>query len=74
VYNKINSGEEVVRIPSSSELIRMIEADGWKLNRIKGSHHHFKHSVKPGIVTIPHPEKDVPPGTVNRIKQQAGLK
>lgn len=42
--------------------------------RTKGSHHHFKHSEKKGIVTIPHPKKDVPIGTVKSILKQAGLK
>ena len=58
----------------SSSLIRLVKKDGWELVRIKGSHHHFKHPTKKGIVTIPHPEKDVPPGTVASIIRQAGLK
>lgn len=57
----------------SSLLIKMIESDGWYLHRTKGSHHHFKHDVKKGIVTIPHPKKDVPLGTVKSILKQAGL-
>jgi predicted RNA binding protein YcfA (HicA-like mRNA interferase family) len=66
--------EKVVAIPSSRDLIKMIEADGWRLDRINGSHHHFKHPEKPGTVTIPHPKKDIPPETANSIKRQAGLK
>jgi len=42
--------------------------------RAKGSHHHFKHPIKKGIVTIPHPKKDIPKGTVGNILRQAGLK
>jgi len=52
----------------------MIEQDGWKEERITGSHHHYKHPTKPGLVTIPHPKKDLPKGTVNSILKQAGLK
>jgi len=37
-------------------------------------HHHFKHPTKKGIVTIPHPKKDIPKGTVGNILRQAGLK
>ena len=55
----------------SSSLIKLIEKEGWELVRTKGSHHHFKHK---GIVTIPHPKKDIPIGTVNAILKQAGLK
>ncbi len=57
----------------SSSLIKMIEADGWVLIRTKGSHHHFKHPSKKGLVTIPHPKKDIPLGTVKSILKQAGL-
>lgn len=57
----------------SLDLIKMIEADGWYQVRCKGDHH-FKHPTKKGLVTIPHPKKDLPPGTVNSILKQAGLK
>jgi predicted RNA binding protein YcfA (HicA-like mRNA interferase family) len=42
--------------------------------RTKGSHCHFRHPEKTGIVTIKHPEKDTPAGTANNILRQAGLK
>ncbi|WP_151776490.1 type II toxin-antitoxin system HicA family toxin [Acinetobacter nosocomialis] len=58
----------------SLDLIKMIEADGWYEVRVTGSHHHFKHPNKRGLVTIPHPKKDLPSGTVNSILKQAGLK
>ena len=59
---------------SSVELIKLIEDDGWKLVRVNGSHHHFHHPGKKGIVTIPHPVKDIDPKTFSSIKRQAGLK
>ena len=59
---------------SSKELIRMIEADGWYQVAQKGSHKQFQHSTKPGKVTIPHPVKDLPIGTVNSALRQAGLR
>lgn len=58
---------------NSSRLIRMLEDDGWKLVRVSGSHHHFKHPVKRGLVTVPHPRKDLPIGTVKSILKTAGL-
>ncbi|MDT4851836.1 HicA toxin of bacterial toxin-antitoxin [compost metagenome] len=54
--------------------MELIEADGWFLVRIRGSHHHFKHPTKPGLVTIPHPRKDLLPRTAASILNQAGLK
>lgn len=59
---------------NSSKLIRMLEDDGWELVRITGSHHHFKHPTKKGLVTVPHPKKDLPAGTVNSVLKQSGLK
>lgn len=30
--------------------------------------------MKPGIVTVPHPKKDITIGTLKSIERQAGLK
>ncbi|HLG10438.1 MAG TPA: type II toxin-antitoxin system HicA family toxin [Dehalococcoidia bacterium] len=58
-----------------AELLRLLQADGWRLVRTRGSHRQFKHNVKPGIVTLAgKPSLDVPPGTLNSILKQAGLK
>ena len=56
----------------SRKLIRMLEADGWVLVRVRGSHHQFKHSQRAGRVTVPHPRKDIVPSTVRSIYKQAG--
>ena len=54
---------------------RMIEAHGWVLIRIRGSHRQYKHPHKTGVVTIPGKMgDDLAPGTVNSILKQAGLK
>ena len=58
---------------NSRELIKQVEADGWVLVRVTGSHHHFKHPTKAGLVTIPHPKKDLPVGTSRSILKQAAL-
>jgi len=57
------------------DVIKMIEADGWRLARTRGSHRHFVHPVKPGTVTVPgHPGEDVQAGTFRSILKQGGLK
>jgi predicted RNA binding protein YcfA (HicA-like mRNA interferase family) len=57
------------------EVIKALEADGWYLARTKGSHRQFKHPTKTGAVTVSgKPSVDVPPGTLNSILKQAGLK
>lgn len=59
---------------NSKETIKILKNDGWFLVGTVGSHHHFKHPTKKGKVTVPHPKKDLPLGTVNSILKQAGLK
>jgi len=57
------------------ELISLIESDGWVLVRNTGSHRQFHHPVKPGTVTVAgQPGTDMPPGTLNSVLKQAGLK
>ncbi len=57
----------------SRTLIKQLEADGWYLVGVKGSHHQYKHPTKLGRVTVPHPKKDLPIGTTKSILKQAGL-
>ncbi|MFC0226314.1 type II toxin-antitoxin system HicA family toxin [Serratia aquatilis] len=58
----------------SSELIRMLEERGWTLDRVKGSHHTFKHPDFSNLVTVPHPTKEIKPGTLRQILRKAGIK
>jgi predicted RNA binding protein YcfA (HicA-like mRNA interferase family) len=41
----------------SKELIKELEAAGWVLKRIEGSHHMFKHPTNPNTVAVPTPRK-----------------
>jgi len=57
------------------EAIEIVESDGWKLVRTRGSHRHYRHPSKPGIVTnAGRPSIDLDPGTKASILKQAGLK
>jgi predicted RNA binding protein YcfA (HicA-like mRNA interferase family) len=57
---------------SSREIMRRLEADGWRRARQSGSHVQFKHPDKPGLVTVPHPRKSLSPKTRKSIYLQAG--
>ena len=59
---------------NSRDVIRLLEADGWYLVRVRGSHHHFRHATKLGTVTVPHPRRDLAPKTVRSIERQSGTK
>jgi predicted RNA binding protein YcfA (HicA-like mRNA interferase family) len=57
------------------DVIRLLEDDGWRLVAVRGSHRQFKHSDKPGRVTVAgKPSDDLAPGTLNSVLKQAGLK
>jgi predicted RNA binding protein YcfA (HicA-like mRNA interferase family) len=58
----------------SADVISALKADGWLLISVSGSHHQFKHPDKPGRVTVPHPKRDIPLGTLKSIEKQSGLK
>ena len=56
------------------DVIRMIEEDGWYRVVTEGDHRQYKHTAKPGRVTISgYPGDDMPKGTLASIKRQAGL-
>ena len=56
------------------EIVKLIEADGWRLSRQRGSHRQYQHETKPGVVTIAgQSNRDVPKGTAANILRQAGL-
>jgi predicted RNA binding protein YcfA (HicA-like mRNA interferase family) len=57
----------------SRKIINLLKQEGWFEIGVTGSHDHFKHATRPGKVTIPHPKKDIPAGTVRSIVKQAGL-
>lgn len=55
----------------SADLIRELLDLGWVLDRVRGSHHVFKHPQRPGIIVVPHPKKDLGTGLVAAIRRQA---
>jgi predicted RNA binding protein YcfA (HicA-like mRNA interferase family) len=57
---------------NSGDVRRMLEDDGWVHVGTKGDHWQFKNPVKPGRVTITHPVRDIPTGTLRSIYRQAG--
>jgi predicted RNA binding protein YcfA (HicA-like mRNA interferase family) len=56
------------------DAIKLIEDDGWFVVAMRGSHRQFKHSTKPGRVTIAgKPSDDLATGTFRSILKQAAL-
>ena len=56
-------------------MIHLLQKNGWKEVRSKGSHRHFKHPQQPSLITVPGNEgKELSLGTMNAILKKAGLK
>lgn len=62
------------KVLSSREIIDALKAAGWVLSDVSGSHHQFIHPERLGKVTVPHPRKIIPIGTIKSIERQSGLK
>jgi len=58
----------------SRNIIKALKQDGWYEVDQTGSHKQFKHPTKKGRVTVPHPKRDLPVGTLRSIERQAGIK
>ena len=58
---------------TAREIIRKIEAAGWRFLRQKGSHRVFEHESRPGLVVVPVHKGDLPYGTERKILKDAGL-
>jgi predicted RNA binding protein YcfA (HicA-like mRNA interferase family) len=74
IYNIREKRSQMSKIYSSREVVQLLTADGWREVRTTGSHCHFKHRQKTGIVTVPHPKKQIGKGLFNSILKQARLK
>ncbi len=59
--------------PKVRDVIRRLEAEGWRQVWQTGSHRHYQHTEKRGTVTVPgHPGDELAPGTWSSIQRQAG--
>lgn len=63
-----------MRSYSSREVIKILRNDGWYEVGCTGDHHNFKHPIKRGKVTVTHPRKDFPIGTLKSIEKLTGIK
>lgn len=57
-------------LTDSREIIRRLEADGFVLVSVRGSHHKYRRETR--TVILPHPRRDIPIGTARSIYRQAG--
>jgi predicted RNA binding protein YcfA (HicA-like mRNA interferase family) len=59
---------------SGKELARLLERHGWKLLRIRGSHHIFGRPGNPARLSVPvHGNKPLKTGLLKHLLKTAGL-
>ena len=63
------------KLPSLNhqKIIKVLEKNGFILDRVKGSHHIFYHPETKRRVVVPFHKKDLPKGTLLEILKQAGI-
>lgn len=59
---------------TAREVMRRLEANGWRVKAIRGSHFQYTHPSKTGKITIANHKGDIKPGTLASIEKQSGLK
>ncbi len=55
------------------KIIKILESQGFVLDRIRGSHHIYYHPETKKRVIVPLHKKDLPKGTLLEILRQAGI-
>ena len=55
---------------NSREIVKRLEAEGFELVSVKGSHHKFRKGEI--TVVVPHPKRDLPLGTARSIARRVG--
>lgn len=55
------------------DLIRVLEKKGWRLDRVRGSHHIMVHPVLKKALPVPMHNRDLKAGTLSGILRSAGI-
>lgn len=59
---------------SGKKVVKALEAEGWYVKRIRGSHHIMRHPTIGDAVPVPvHGNRPLKRGTLNNILRTAGL-
>ncbi len=60
---------------SGKRMVQVLKKHGWVLDRIQGSHHQFRKTGNPNVITVPvHGNKPLKTGLQHDIMRKAGLK
>jgi predicted RNA binding protein YcfA (HicA-like mRNA interferase family) len=58
----------------TKKVIELLEANGWELKRMRGSHRQYRRMGNPNVVTVAgKPNEDVDKGTLGDIRRDSGI-
>lgn len=58
----------------SRTVLKALSDAGWVHVSTLGGHHKFRHSATGRTTVVPHPVKDIKPGTLRAIERDTGVK
>lgn len=59
---------------TGKQLVKILEAQGWYVKRIRGSHHVLRHPSIPDAIPVPiHGNQAIKKGTLGNILRTAGI-
>jgi predicted RNA binding protein YcfA (HicA-like mRNA interferase family) len=74
-FDYSDPGRSCLKTVTGLEMCRLVEANGWSLRRIKGSHHIYSKEGEGKIISIPvHGNKNLKPGLALRVARDAGVR
>lgn len=63
------------RLPAvrARQLIRVLERKGWRLARVTGSPHLYKHPNHPSVLSVPRHRREMKRGLLSDLLDDAGI-
>lgn len=59
---------------SPKEVMKILQKNGWKLNRVRGGHYIFSKKGEINCVIVSVSKSAIPIGTLKNIEKQSGIK
>ena len=74
-HGSVSVARRIIATVKPKDVVKILVANGWILDRQRGSHAHFTNPELPGrIATVPMSHGDLKLGTLKGIERQTGLK
>jgi predicted RNA binding protein YcfA (HicA-like mRNA interferase family) len=63
-----------LKVVSGKKFCKVLRKQGWRLDRVKGSHHAYRHPNSNQLIVVPvHGNQDLKKGLQHSLMKQAGI-